>query len=1002
MSQDRYLELFLEEAGDYLEILNQSLLNLEKTGFDMETVQEIFRTAHTMKSSSAFVGLDHLSGAFHHMEDVIQNVRDSKHGVSTELITLFFRCLDRMKKAVSVLSTGTRPDDTFEDLIAELDSVSREMQKQKPAQTSDSGNGNQKPNGAAAKNGAEEHTDHLTPLELTEDEEDELRKAAVGLSVFNGLVRLDPDAPMKNLRFLLLVQNLKRSGHLFKSEPSESELETEITRSDMLFIFYGAMTRQELSHICRVDMVEEVVISPRYGISTGAGGNQGDETRVQTRNIKVSSDKIDYLLNNVGELVITNSGLLKIYEDLYEAIGEGGLLTELKSKIEQAARIARDLQAGIMKTRMIPIGLVFRRFTRPVRDLALDLGKDVDLNFAGEDTELDKNIIDALNEPLLHLLRNSLDHGIEGAEERSKSGKPEKASVTLNAYQSGNNIFVEVKDDGRGLDRTKILSRAISNGLAVAGQNYSDDDVYNFIFQPGFSTSENVTDISGRGVGMNVVKKMVQDFKGSIQVVNDYGRGCSFILSFPLTLAIISSIIARVAGEDYAFPLSDVVETIKISKNEITTLQGRDIINLRGEILPVFHLAGLMGMSINTDRLEYPVVIARSGTRKIGFIVDMMLNKSEIVIKSLDQNFRHVVGLIGACLMGDGRIVMVLDVQGILELAQREMNRDPSLRALDILNSMEGGAATPTRVFNSQVEKLSVSLLSKEKTLKPISVPVPAPKHLEDAPVREQPEESFLTHSEISQAIESPGISAQVSAQIQEAIQTSDVESALASIREEKHARAREAEKITFSSSSQDDLTDEDFSRIYAVINTGMINAGMVLSQLLGISVEVSVPEWKAVDKSQLLEYVPQSSIMSVFVSSTGEFVSTMILVFDEETGFRAAFDLMGIPMDERKPGRISKEDLSSVLSELANIVCASVLNSMANKTGLIIKPDVPDFTHGSASKFAEDVGVIMNRMKGGKILYISADFYRQDLQLIGRVFILPDRESMQRFLRKL
>jgi two-component system chemotaxis sensor kinase CheA len=273
---------------------------------------------------------------------------------------------------------------------------------------------------------------------------------------------------------------------------------------------------------------------------------------------------------------------------------------------------------------MIPVGLVFHRFTRPVRDLALELGKEVEFEFHGEETELDKNIIDGLNEPLLHIVRNSLDHGIETPEQRRAAGKPPVATLGMHAYQSGNSIFLEVRDDGRGLNKEAILKRARENGLVTPEAVPSDDEIYNFIFQAGFSTAEKVTDLSGRGVGMNVVKKMVQEFKGSITIRNEPGQGCAFVLQFPLTLAIVAAILVRVADEQYAFPLSDVVETIKIDRREITTLQGRDIIHLRGDILPVFSLGRLMGMHGDSGNEEFPVIIASVGGRKLAFLVEDM------------------------------------------------------------------------------------------------------------------------------------------------------------------------------------------------------------------------------------------------------------------------------------------------------------------------------------------------------------------------------------------
>ncbi|MCB1164564.1 MAG: chemotaxis protein CheA, partial [Leptospiraceae bacterium] len=717
---DRYTELFLDEASEHIEDLNQNLLRLERDGYDTETINEIFRSAHTLKSSAAFVGLDSLSNLAHHMEDLFQNVKDNAINVTTDVVNLFFRCLDRIKAAVAVVADGGKPDDSFEDLIKELAAH---------VQTKASGSGGTTPQPAQTQTesaGAETSAsqagtapregDHF--IDLGEEELLQLAEKAGKLPVFDGHVILDPEAPMRNMRLLLLLMNLRKIGVVYRTNPPESDLESGVYEGHTMdFLFYGDAKRETLLKVSQVDMVEEVYLNekqmPRRGgekemqQSRASQSISTDETHIKTRNIKVSSEKIDYLLNSVGELVITNSGLQKIYEDLSEEFGESHSLGELKSKIDQAARIARDLQSGIMKTRMIPVGLAFHRFTRPVRDLALNLGKEVDLIFQGEDTELDKNIIDAINDPLLHLLRNALDHGIEMPEERLEKGKERTATLLLNAFQSGNNIYVEIKDDGRGLNRRAIAEKAVGLGLVDSTDSMSDEEVYNLIFQPGFSTAKEVTDLSGRGVGMNVVRKMVQEFKGSIQVQNNPGAGCSFILSFPLTLAIISAILVRIRGEEYAFPLSDVVETIRLTQSDITTLQGKDIINLRGEILPVFRLRELMGLPLDgQEEEEFPVVIASVAGRKVGYIVDGMAGKKEIVIKSLEQNYRSIRGLIGACLMGDGSIVMVLDVHGLLDLATRIASRR---RAVEEAGEAAFEAVIATDGYNEKVQQIAWS-----------------------------------------------------------------------------------------------------------------------------------------------------------------------------------------------------------------------------------------------------------------------------------------------------
>ena len=1093
---DRYTDLFLEEASEQIEELSQNLLNLEREGYDPEIINEIFRTAHTLKSSAAFVGLEDLSDLAHNMEDLLQEVKDEKIGVQTELVNLFFQCLDRIKVAVSQVAEGKMPDDTYSDLIESLGQYRTENSGKggTPSKGSSTGSSETKESRAAAvkspeSKGSEEASSGKAPaparvttfLELKDEQELELAQQAGNKQVFDGVVVLDDEAPMRNMRFLLLVQNLKRAGTLYVSDPTEVELEELDTPVSVFrFIYFGDRSRDEIVRICQVDMVEEVSVDEHPlrtekkekkagSLKAPVSGNgrqkteaASEETSVKTKNIKVSSEKIDYLLNSVGELVITNSGLLKIYEDLHEELGETGYLSELKSKIDQAARIARDLQSGIMKTRMIPVELVFHRFSRPVRDLSLELKKEVDLVFKGEDTELDKNIIDALNDPLLHLIRNSLDHGVETPAEREALGKPRRGTLLMNAYQSGNNIYLEIKDDGRGLSKDGIRKKAVERGLIPEDAILPDDEIYNLIFQPGFSTAQEVTDVSGRGVGMNVVKKMVQEFKGSVLIQTQQGQGTSFILSFPLTLAIISAILVRIRDEEYAFPLSDVVETIKVNRDDITTLQGKDIINLRGDILPVFHLQALMGLQVeeSREREEFPVVIANVNNRKIGFIVEAMVGKQEIVIKSLEQNFRTVEGLIGATLMGDGSIVMVLDVQGLLEIAQRD--EEPARLA-----ESRGASISATLAYNEQTKKLLGSgrrtlqkgkkvlrvtreeeeeeEVEKERSLpaaagtagaattgevsaavggngnvrsgssaavleKPPEVTAPAPPPVAEAKVRESsptapaPVEPVSPESGKEKGPGDGSMGGNTFASAEKHSDVSlrsddDVKEALNSFEDDRERRRQTARSVLGKSSEpekKEEISEEEYSRLYSVINTGMINAGFVLSQLLGITVEVSVPDFKTVDYSELKDYLPEEPLIGVTLDTEGEFQAITLLAFDEKNGIKAAADLMGVSADTGGPG---EEDVQSVLSELTNIVGSSILNALANKTGLPITPTVPEYHRGASVDLLTELdrhGIT------GHIIYISADFYRDDMELLGRVFLLPSKPTLSHIVSRL
>jgi len=1028
---DRYTDMFLDEAGELIEELNHNLLTLERQGATTEVINEVFRTAHTLKSSAAFVGLDNLSELAHHMEDVLQEVKDNKIVVTTELINLLFDCLDKIKETVSRFGAGEKPTESFDHLLEQLGmylSVSAiyDMNETPAAPVKAAPETKEKKGQAPPPPPPPSSPPSATPavseavtapreLILEPSEESSLFKEAhsPGMNTFLGYVTLEPATPMKNIRLLLLLQHLKSAGYVFKSFPTDLDLDGDKVYNSLVFIFVGNITLPELESMCHLDSVQSVSVEFREAKGARKRPRREDQEesfQLKTKNIKVSSEKIDYLLNSVGELVITNSSLQKIYEDLLEEFGEGGVLGGLKNKIDQAARIAKDLQSGIMKMRMIPIGTVFNRYTRPVRDLSLELNKEVELEFQGEDTELDKNIIDQLNDPMMHLLRNALDHGIEPIDERRAKGKPVRARLLLNAFQSGNNIYIEIRDDGRGLDPDAILAKAQERGLVSLDATLSEEEILQLVLQPGFSTAKKVTDLSGRGVGMNVVQQMVSNFKGTIQIQNDPGNGCSFILAFPMTLAIISSIIVLIGGEEYAFPLSDVVETIQIARKELTTLQGREIINLRGDILPVFHLSTLLGLESPKTADEFPIVISSSGNRKIGFIVDQMIGKKEIVIKNLEKNFRTVKGLVGACLMGDGSIVAVLDVVGLLEIAQGDTVRHrlkPNYESLEnlkkfnefVVNLLERSAERGTRKlrqFNRKEQEQEKEKGEESPAKQAVPVGVTAGEAVSTDVGSSDNGGSYDQEiiSDMKVNIEQ-GSSPDMDDRLTSALMDFQTE------KTERIARARDI-LVSEDHTATPAITDEEYNQLYAVINTGMINAGFVLSQLLGVKVEVSVPEFQGVEFNELKEYIPHDDVIAVTLDTTGEYNALLLLVFDEGTAYRAAGDLMGMPVDAWIKGKIPDEDVYSVLTELSNIVGSSILNALANKTGLTIYPSVPGYIHGQLDDLLAKLEEMRSQEGEMQVLYASTDFFREDMELLGRMFFLPSGKTLTKILARL
>ena len=719
-----YQDIFLEEADEQLQELNQNLLQLEQNPEAGEIINNIFRAAHSLKSSAAFVGLNSLSDLAHKMENLLQGIRDKSLNVTPEIVEVLFRCFDVISNVIGTVSAGEEPTQDMSGIISDLEKVRGDKGAAAPAKSAPVRDARGEESGFKTEFNAEERRAIKRGLES-------------GMSCCELTVFIEKSALMKSLKARLVINNLEQISEVVKTLPSIESLghedEIDVFRVILLSDHNIDYLRRacDVDQIMRVDMREislkkqdDKLILRFHNTETLAEEKAGEEAKREPviarspekavdpldiegqdeeedeeeekvvddkkkvdkklgalKTVKVSVDKLDQLLNNVGELVISNSGFFKLYEEMRKQGYSKTIINEFKNRMEQMSRIAKDLQSGIMKTRMVPIGGVFTRFQRLVRDLNKEFNKNVQLKILGEETELDKKVIDAIGEPLMHLIRNAIDHGIEETGERRKYGKPEMAIVTLNAYQGGNQIIVEVSDDGRGLNLEEIKRTAVKNGLAAPEMiaNMDSEDIYNFIFSPGFSTKQVVTDISGRGVGMNVVKEIVSELNGNVTIETEPSMGTRFVMAFPLTLAIIPAIMVKVVREMYAIPLSDVIETIKIATNDIQTIEGHEVINLRGEILSLLRLNRFMRIksALGPDQ-KIPVVVVGYGNRKIGLMVDYLEGKQEIVIKSLEQNYKTVEGLAGASILGDGSICLILDISSMMNkvITEQEMMSD--------------------------------------------------------------------------------------------------------------------------------------------------------------------------------------------------------------------------------------------------------------------------------------------------------------------------------------
>ncbi|EKO13551.1 chemotaxis protein CheW [Leptospira kirschneri] len=1054
-----YTELFLEESEDQIEELNANLLKLEADHKNLSIINDIFRAAHSLKSSAAFVGLYNLSDLAHKMENLLQLIRDGKLDVTLPLVNLLFQCFDLIKYVIANVSQGKKIDTPFSEMIQKLDSYEKDpgvavapststqsAAVSKPAEISSQSAPTVIKSTEVASATAYAGLEIRLEAEEVKELEEEIRKSGKCWKVS---VTLGKDSPMKGLRFSLIVQNLKNLGVVYKSIPDLEELEKGADVSSVVFLFLSSESLEQIRTATNVDMVEFLDVQEYVPvIQEAAAANfkieddmTASESKVTLKSIKVSSDKLDQLMNNVGELIITNSGFQRIYDDLIRIFGEDQLFNDLKSRIDLINRISKELQSGIMNIRMVQISTVFRRFSRLVRDLSLETGKKVNLVLSGESTELDKKVIDALGEPLLHLIRNSVDHGIETPAERLSAGKPEIGTLELNSYQGGSNIMVEIRDDGRGLDSEKILSKAIEKGLVnpTETSNLSEQEIFQFIFQAGFSTAEKITDISGRGVGMNVVNNLIQEFKGKIIINSTQGQGTSFVLSFPQALAIIPSILVLMEEEVYAFPLSEVNETIKIHNDQITTLEGNEIINLRGEVLPIYRLNRIIGLQDKTDREEFPVVIVQYKGRKIGFMVDELVGKHETVIKSLEKNFRNIRGLTGASIMGDGTIIMVLDIPGIVEIASELEDVDTvvhyhleTMRRIGSIHSAEREeeryiqkTTNPTNVYNHKLhditnrERLKKKKTEKSRDLKRIvaekeevfreqelaaavalsvEMKVSQEKQL-PLPVESETQDPQMPSTITSYSSEDPK---KPFVSSEEEYRSHITEIALdqsASEEEQKRAKAiiesflTQKKERTMSVTSSKDfkgaLSKEELKKLENVVNTGMMNAGMVLSQLLKKNIDLFIPEIIMNDRDGLAEEIrfSENHFYGLRIRMNGDLNGNLLMMFSRENAANLAKELLG---SETSPGEKLTEDAKSVLSEISNIVCSSVMNSISNKAKASVTPSVPEFLEGT---FMQVLDIV--KPERTKFLSMLTEFNHEGNDLLGVLLFLPDFDEL-------
>ncbi len=690
-----FQETFFVESAEHVETMESGLLDLEQRADDLDLLNRIFRAAHSIKGNAGMFGFTAIGELTHKMENVLDRLRNGAMVATNATIDLLLRGTDALKSLLeAVQGEGTFDPELLKAIEDELIACQSGVEPtETPSETLSASSEPSAPTQFCVDwiPLQELFQRGLDPSRIIKDlaELGSILDVVVKTQHLPSLAVMDPeicylawhvvletDKPMAEID---AVFDFVRDGS--ELSISENPLSTcasqEPKKIGEILVDEGALTQEQLDASLNKQkrigeiLIEEKVVAPQQ-VAQALQKQQETVARVkktETASIRVDTEKIDTLINLVGELVITQSMITDLGEKFTMA-----QLPLLQERVIQLERNTRELQERVMSIRMLPIGTAFQRFPRLVRDLASKSGKQIQLVMAGEETELDKTVIEAIGDPLTHLVRNSADHGLESPEEREAAGKHAQGTIRLNAFQEGGSISITVEDDGRGLNREKILKKALANGVITEGETLPDEQVWQLIFRPGFSTADKITDVSGRGVGMDVVKRNIEGLGGTVNIHTKEGAGSTLTLKLPLTLAIMDGMTVRVGTEQYIIPLLAVTETIQPKPSELQTMVGRgEVVRLRGEWLPMLRLYDAFQTTPTVvDPTQALLVIVESEGERVAVLVDELMGQQQVVIKSLEQNYQKVEGIAGATILGDGQVALIVDVPGIIGLSRRD------------------------------------------------------------------------------------------------------------------------------------------------------------------------------------------------------------------------------------------------------------------------------------------------------------------------------------------
>lgn len=716
MDVSQYLDIFLDESREHLQNLNTNVLALEQDSENMDTINEIFRTAHTLKGMAGTMGYKRMQNLTHDMENVFSEVRDGNIKVTSSMVDTLFQCLDALEEYVTTIQeTSDEGDNDNQPIInalnACLDAKGGEAPKEEAPKKSKKGG--KKAKEAAPEEKAEKAASEVPAIQLNEDEQKAVEDAMLAnKKLYSVLVKVQENCLLKAARAFLVFKAIEEFGEVVAANPSTQDIEDENFEFEFKVLIAADGELDPI--IAAIKSVSEIA-DAFGGIFEGGSVESGEteenaapeaaapaekeqEAKKETheakttevaktesaapaksggnapakkaagkpavnRTVRVDIEKLDSLMNLVSELIIAKNSLVS------SATSLGNNNSQLNDHIEYLESVTTNLHESVMKVRMVPIESVVTKFPRMIRDLSKKLNKPIELYMTGEETELDRTVVDEIGDPLMHLLRNSADHGIESPEERASRGKPEVGSIYLDAYQDGNNVVIEVKDDGNGIDVDAVRRKAVERGVLTEDQAAAADDneIINLLFMPSFSTAKQVTDVSGRGVGLDVVKSKIESLSGEVDVKTKLGEGSTFSIRLPLTLAIIQALMVVVGNEKYAMALGGIQTIEDINPSDIKTVQGNEVINLRGNVIPLIRLDQVVGVeSTRAEDENMVVVIARKGDKLAGFVVDELIGQQEIVIKSMGKYINKCKFISGATILGDGEIALIIDANALI------------------------------------------------------------------------------------------------------------------------------------------------------------------------------------------------------------------------------------------------------------------------------------------------------------------------------------------------